>query len=184
MRKIIRLAKGSSFFEIHPAHFRVVGINPAHAVIGAARSISHVALLENFRRKPLEQRNFGADVIERSRPVRGPAAPPKRHRTRPDDPTPTPAKKARMGGVPNPPGGGIWHRPQKNPAVIASPAPPLSNVRNAPSTKNCVRMFRWVAPKALRRPISFVRSATETSMIFTIPMAPRTSVTRPTTPRK
>src|SRR5437899_4640084 len=64
MRKIIRLAKGSSFFEIHPAHFRVVGINPAHAVIGAARSISHVALLENFRRKPLEQRNFGADVIE------------------------------------------------------------------------------------------------------------------------
>src|SRR5947209_6781249 len=64
MRKIIRLAKGSSFFELHPAHFRVVGINPAHAVIGAARSISHVALLENFRRKPLEQRNFGADVIE------------------------------------------------------------------------------------------------------------------------
>src|SRR5207247_9476452 len=64
MRKIIRLAKGSSFFELHPAHFRVVGINPAHAVIGAARSISHVALLENFRRKPLEQRNLGADVIE------------------------------------------------------------------------------------------------------------------------
>src|SRR2546427_8469957 len=64
MRKIIRLAKGSSFFELHPPHFGIVGVNPTHAVIGAARSISHVALLENLRRKPLEQRNLGADVIE------------------------------------------------------------------------------------------------------------------------
>src|SRR6059058_2138928 len=64
MRKIIRLAKGSSFFELHPPHFGIVGVNPTHAVIGGAGSIGHVALLENLRRKPLEQRNLGADVIE------------------------------------------------------------------------------------------------------------------------
>src|SRR5947208_15237956 len=64
MRKIIRLAKGSSFFELHPPHFGIVGVNPTHDVSGAARSIGHVALLENLRRKPLEQRNLGADVIE------------------------------------------------------------------------------------------------------------------------
>ena len=41
-----------------------------------------------------------------------------------------------------------------------------------------------VAPKALRRPISRVRSVTETSMMLTTPIAPRPSVTRPTAPRK
>ena len=44
-------------------------------------------------------------------------------------------------------------------------------------------MLRRVAPKALRRPISRVRSVTDTSMILITPMAPRPSVTSPTAPR-
>jgi len=43
-------------------------------------------------------------------------------------------------------------------------------VKNAPSTKNWVRIGRCVAPSALRRPISRVRSVTETSMMLMMPM--------------
>jgi len=32
------------------------------------------------------------------------------------------------------------------PVARANPIPPLNAVRKAPSTKNCVRMFLWVAP--------------------------------------
>ena len=66
---------------------------------------------------------------------------------------------------------------------IASPMPPLNAVRNAPSMKNWVRILRYVAPSALRKPISLVRSVTETSMMLMIPIAPSPSVTSPTTPR-
>ena len=59
----------------------------------------------------------------------------------------------------------------------------LSAVRNAPSRKNWVMMLRLVAPSALRSPISLVRSVTDTSMMLTMPMAPRARVTRPTLPR-
>ena len=40
-----------------------------------------------------------------------------------------------------------------------------------------------VAPRALRSPISWVRSLTATSMILMTPIAPRASVTMPTAPR-
>src|SRR4029077_9734817 len=48
----------------------------------------------------------------------------------------------------------------------ASPIPisPLNNVRRIPSRKNWTRMLRLVAPRALRNPISRVRSLTATSM--------------------
>jgi hypothetical protein len=44
-------------------------------------------------------------------------------------------------------------------------------------------MLRLVAPSALRNPISRVRSATATSMMLMIPIAPKASVTSPTLPR-
>ncbi len=48
---------------------------------------------------------------------------------------------------------------------------------------NCVMMFLLVAPNALRNPISFVRSATDTSMMLMMPIAPSASVISPTLPR-
>ena len=44
------------------------------------------------------------------------------------------------------------------------------------SSTNCVRMFAGVAPMDMRRPISRMRSVTETSMMFMMPMPPTTSV--------
>ena len=38
--------------------------------------------------------------------------------------------------------------------------------------KNCVKIFLRVAPKALRKPISRVRSVTDTSMMFITPIPP------------
>ena len=40
------------------------------------------------------------------------------------------------------------------------------------SMTNCIRMFMRVAPRALRTPISRVRSVTDTSMMFMMPMPP------------
>ena len=40
---------------------------------------------------------------------------------------------------------------------------------------NCARMFAGVAPMAIRRPISRIRSVTETSMMFMMPMPPTRS---------
>src|SRR6266576_40117 len=68
-------------------------------------------------------------------------------------------------------------------AAPAMPKPPLSMVKKAPSTKNWNMMLLFVAPTALRRPISRVRSATATSMMLMIPIAPSARVTRPTLPR-
>ena len=64
-----------------------------------------------------------------------------------------------------------------------TPRAPLSSVRNAPSRKNWNRMLRLVAPRALRSPISRVRSVTATSMMLMMPIAPSASVTSPTPPR-
>gem|GEM_PF-2405311 len=50
-------------------------------------------------------------------------------------------------------------------------APPIRESRQL-SIRNCVRMSERRAPIALRMPISRVRSATETSMMFMIPMPP------------
>ena len=53
-------------------------------------------------------------------------------------------------------------------------SPPRSESVRA-STRNWARMSRPRAPTALRMPISRVRSRTETSMMFMIPMPPTTS---------
>ena len=45
------------------------------------------------------------------------------------------------------------------------------------STRNCIRMLRGLAPTAMRRPISRVRSVTDTSMMFMMPMPPTSSET-------
>ena len=67
----------------------------------------------------------------------------------------------------------------------ASAAPNPSNMPIAPparqstsaSIRNCIRMSRFLAPSALRTPISRVRSVTETSMMFMIPIPPTSSET-------
>ena len=43
------------------------------------------------------------------------------------------------------------------------------------SMRNCTRMSRLRAPMAMRMPISRVRSVTETSMMFMMPMPPTSS---------
>ena len=58
------------------------------------------------------------------------------------------------------------------------PMSPLPSVSRMPSAKNCSMMLRLVAPRALRNPISRVRSVTATSMMLMTPMAPSASVTR------
>ena len=45
------------------------------------------------------------------------------------------------------------------------------------STRNWKRIFRFVAPSALRMPISRVRSVTDTSMMFMMPMPPTSRLT-------
>ena len=52
--------------------------------------------------------------------------------------------------------------------------PPMRQMIMA-STTNCTRMALLGAPRALRVPISRVRSVTETSMMFITPMPPTTS---------
>ena len=55
------------------------------------------------------------------------------------------------------------------------PMSPPSSDRVRASTRNWARMSRPRAPMALRMPISRVRSRTDTSMMFMIPMPPTTS---------
>ena len=57
--------------------------------------------------------------------------------------------------------------------------PPISDSVTA-STRNCPRMSRVRAPTAMRRPISRVRSVTDTSMMFMMPMPPTSSETEAT----
>ena len=54
--------------------------------------------------------------------------------------------------------------------------PPISASVTA-STRNCARMSRLRAPTAIRSPISRVRSVTDTSMMFMIPIPPTSSET-------
>ena len=49
-----------------------------------------------------------------------------------------------------------------------APAIPPTRPRVDASTRNWRKIMRGVAPKAFRRPISLIRSVTETSMIFII----------------
>ena len=53
-------------------------------------------------------------------------------------------------------------------------SPPVRQSVTA-SIKNCERMSRRRAPTAMRKPISLVRSVTDTSMMFMIPMPPTMS---------
>ncbi|MND03161.1 hypothetical protein D3C83_228500 [compost metagenome] len=48
---------------------------------------------------------------------------------------------------------------------------------NTASARNCRRITRFVAPSAFRMPISRVRSVTETSMMFMMPMPPTRRLT-------
>ena len=52
------------------------------------------------------------------------------------------------------------------------PTIPPTAVSDPVSTRNCATMCRRVAPSARRMPISRVRSVTEASMMFMIPMPP------------
>ena len=52
---------------------------------------------------------------------------------------------------------------------------PPNRQMQAASIRNCSRMVRRLAPMALRTPISRVRSATETNMMFMMPMPPTNS---------
>ena len=59
-------------------------------------------------------------------------------------------------------------------ADIPAPMPitPPTNVNSIDSTKNCVIITFFLAPKAFRKPISRVLSVTVTNMIFIIPIPP------------
>ena len=48
-----------------------------------------------------------------------------------------------------------------------------------PSSRNCHRISRRLAPSALRMPISRVRSFTDTNMMFMMPTPPMASVSTP-----
>ena len=63
------------------------------------------------------------------------------------------------------------------------PMSPPRSERVRASTRNWARMSRPRAPMALRMPISRVRSRTETSMMFMIPMPPTTSEIEAIPPR-
>ncbi len=60
---------------------------------------------------------------------------------------------------------------------MTKPARPPIAVSTTASIKNCESILSLVAPTALRTPISFVRSVTETSMMFITPMPPIISAT-------
>ena len=61
-------------------------------------------------------------------------------------------------------------------------APPTRDMTMA-SMRNWVIIVRYVAPSALRTPISRVRSVTDTSIIFIIPMPPTSKEIAATAPR-
>ena len=56
-----------------------------------------------------------------------------------------------------------------------TPMTPPTRQTSIASTMNWVRMSPWVAPSALRTPISRVRSVTVMSMMFITPMPPTSS---------
>ena len=58
------------------------------------------------------------------------------------------------------------------PMPVATPMMPPRLVSTAASVRNCIRIRRFLAPMAFFRPISAVRSVTETSMMFMTPMPP------------
>ena len=65
----------------------------------------------------------------------------------------------------------IWARPIPE----ATPSTPPIDVSTAASVKNCAIILPFLAPIAFLRPISAVRSVTETSIIFITPIPPTNS---------
>ena len=63
------------------------------------------------------------------------------------------------------------------PAPSTIPTAPPVRARITASIRNWERMSRSRAPTAIRIPISRVRSVTDTSMMFMIPMPPTSSET-------
>ena len=57
------------------------------------------------------------------------------------------------------------------------PIDPPTRLSTTASTRNCSSTSRPRAPIAMRRPISRVRSVTDTSMMFMMPMPPTSSDT-------
>ena len=64
----------------------------------------------------------------------------------------------------------------------STPIAPPAKLVATPSSRNCSRMWRRRAPRALRMPISRVRSCTETNMMFITPTPPMPSVRMPMKP--
>ncbi len=63
----------------------------------------------------------------------------------------------------------------ENATPIAMPAMPPVTLSSTASARNCSSTCRRRAPIAMRRPISRVRSVTDTSRMFMMPMPPTTS---------
>ncbi len=61
--------------------------------------------------------------------------------------------------------------------------PPIIDNKND-SIKNCIRMSEAFAPIAIRIPISFVRSVTETSIMFIMPIPPTSNETEAIAPSR
>src|SRR5579864_2468887 len=64
MREVVGLVEEAALLDFELSHAPISGINTADAVIRAARSVCDDAVLESFGRDPLQQWNFGADVVE------------------------------------------------------------------------------------------------------------------------
>ncbi len=77
------------------------------------------------------------------------------------------------------PEGGAFRSDESDIAAIRKPNRPPTAVNVSPSTRICPRTWRRRAPMDFRIPISRVRSATETSMMFITPTAPMLSVRLP-----
>ena len=69
------------------------------------------------------------------------------------------------------------------PSPRRMPMTPPRELRVTASMRNWVRMSEPCAPRAMRMPISRVRSVTLTSMIFMMPMPPTTSDTLAIAPK-
>ncbi len=77
----------------------------------------------------------------------------------------------------------IRSMPELIPVPTRMPATPPATLMSTASLRNWKRMSRWVAPTARRTPISRIRSSTEASMMFMIPMPPTTSEIEAIAPR-
>ena len=66
---------------------------------------------------------------------------------------------------------------------ITNPIAPPTAVTSSVSSRNCIRIQRCFAPRAILMPISRVRSSTTTFMMFETPMPPTINVSTPISPR-